>query len=80
MTLGDYDTALTELEVVRDSAPKEASVHFLLGKVCKKLGRLSEAMRHFTHALDLDPKDNNLIKTAIDRLNDPDSADDEGER
>jgi len=34
-------------------------------------------MMHFTFALDLDPKDNNLIKSAIDRLEDVDVSDDE---
>ncbi len=64
--------ALKELEKVRDEAPTEASVHFAMGKVLKRLGRKEEAMRCFLTALDLDPKDNNLIKAAIDRLDDPD--------
>lgn len=41
-------------------------------KVLKRLERKEEAMRCFLTALDLDPKDNNLIKAAIDRLDDPD--------
>ena len=43
-----------------------------MGKVCKKLGKLDDAMMRFTFALDLEPKDNNLIKSAIDRLEEPD--------
>ena len=68
--------ALKELEAVADHAPKEASVHFLMGKVCKKLGKLDDAMMRFTFALDLEPKDNNLIKSAIDRLEEPDVSED----
>ena len=48
-----------------------------MGKVCKKLGKLDDAMMRFTFALDLEPKDNNLIKSAIDRLEEPDVSEDE---
>ena len=34
-------------------------------------------MMRFTFALDLEPKDNNLIKSAIDRLEEPDVSEDE---
>lgn len=64
--------ALTELEKVRDAAPREATVHFAMGKVLKRLGRPQEAMRCFLTALDLDPKDNQLIKSAMDKLDEPD--------
>jgi anaphase-promoting complex subunit 3 len=57
---------------VRNYAPREASVHFLIGKICKQLGRKSDAMLHLTTALDLDPKDSNMIKSAIDKLDVPD--------
>jgi len=77
ISLDKYEDALAELRAVSDHAPREASVHFLMGKVCKKLGRLDDAMMHFTFALDLEPKDNNLIKSAIDRLEEPDVSEDE---
>ncbi len=63
------EAALAELAAVRDMAPREANIQFLMGKVCKKLGRLEDAMRHFIIALDLNPKDNSAIKTAVDKLN-----------
>jgi len=72
MTLDRPQDALAELEKVRSAAPKEASVHFNMGKVHKRLGNPSQAMRCFLTALDLDPKDNNLIKAAMDRLDEPD--------
>lgn len=64
--------ALAELEKVRDAAPREATVHFAMGKVLKRLGRPQEAMRCFLTAMDLDPKDNQLIKSAMDKLDEPD--------
>uniref|UniRef100_A0A7S2RLV0 Uncharacterized protein n=1 Tax=Mucochytrium quahogii TaxID=96639 RepID=A0A7S2RLV0_9STRA len=71
-TMECYEAALEELEAVRNFAPRESSVHFLMGKICKQLDKKDEAMLHFTTALDLDPKDSNLIKLAIDKLDTPD--------
>ena len=68
--------ALKELEKVRDAAPREASVHFAMGRVLKKMEQPEKAMRCFLTALDLDPKENTLIKSAIDRLDEPDVDED----
>ena len=54
--LNQPERALLELLVLKDIAPDEANVHFSLGKVYKKLGQKGEAIRHFTMALNLDPK------------------------
>ncbi|KAL3804396.1 hypothetical protein HJC23_011324 [Cyclotella cryptica] len=62
MSLDRPQEALLELEKVRSAAPREASVHFNMGKVLKRLGQPEKAMRCFLTALDLDPKDNNLVK------------------
>ncbi len=75
MSLDRPEEALCELEKVRSAAPKESSVHFNMGKVYKRLGQPARAMRCFLTALDLDPKDNNLIKAAMDRLDEPDVED-----
>lgn len=48
-----------------------------MGKVAKKLGRVDDAMRFFTTALYFHPKDNNLIKSAIDKIHEPDQHDDD---
>ena len=77
LSIDRCEDALTELRIVADAAPREASVHFLMGKVCKKLGKLDDAMMAFLFALDLEPKDSNLIKSAIDRLEEPDIDEDE---
>lgn len=66
------EEALAELKIVRDAAPREATVHFAMGKVLKRLGRPDEAMKCFLTAMDLDPKDNQLIKSAMDKLDEPD--------
>jgi len=71
------EEALKELEKVRDAAPREATVHFAMGKVLKRLGKPEQAMRCFLTALDLDPKDNQLIKSAMDKLEEPDVVDEE---
>jgi len=69
------EEALIELEAVRSAVPKEAQIHFKLGAICKKLGRKDEALKHFTYAYDLDPKDNNQVKSALERLDQPDFED-----
>ena len=56
MALGEPARALVELKVLKDIAPDEANVHFLLGKVYKALRQKGSAIRHFTMALNLDPK------------------------
>jgi anaphase-promoting complex subunit 3 len=65
------EEALVELKIVRDAAPREATVHFAMGKVLKRLGRPHEAMKCFLTAMDLDPKDSQLIKSAMDKLDEP---------
>ena len=47
-----------------------------MGKVLQKLGKLDDAMMRFTFALDLEPKDNNLIKSDR-RREEPDVSEDE---
>lgn len=56
MHMREFDTALQELLVLRDLAPDEANVWFLLGKCWKGLGEKGEALRAFTTALNLDVK------------------------
>ena len=56
MTLQEPERALVELRVLKDIAPDEANVHFLLGRAYKQLMQKGSAIRHFTMALNLDPK------------------------
>ena len=56
MALQESQLALQELKVLKDIAPDEANVHFFLGRVYKVLRQKGSAIRHFTTALNLDPK------------------------
>ena len=62
--------ALNDLEVLKDHAPDDANVHFLLGKCYKRVGDKGNAIRHFTVALNLDPKASAHIKEAMECLED----------
>ena len=48
--------------------PKEAPIHIMIGKICKKTGNIDKALQHFNLALDLDPKDTNMVKSLIDKI------------
>jgi len=39
-----------------------------MGKIFKAMGKKAEALRAYNKALDLDPKDTNMVKTLIDKL------------
>ena len=49
----------------------------MMGRVCKRLDRLGDAIRHFSTALDLDPANSNAVKIAIDKIDVADADDDE---
>lgn len=48
--------AFTELEILKDIAPDDANVHFMLGRLYKMTREKALAIKHFTIALNLDPK------------------------
>lgn len=58
----EWEEALSELKEVEKHAPKEPSVHALLGQVYQRVGRIQESLLHLNIALDLDPKEANNIK------------------
>ncbi|KAK7202571.1 hypothetical protein BZA70DRAFT_285402 [Myxozyma melibiosi] len=68
MSMRKYDACLAELRVVKNLAPDESSVHYLLGRLYKAQGDKQSAIRHFTAALNLDPKASHVIKEAIEGL------------
>jgi len=47
VSLGDYDAALEELAKLKEIAPKEAPIYFLMGKIYKKRNQLHKAMNCF---------------------------------
>lgn len=56
LAVGQLEAAQKELLILKDLAPDEASVHFLLGKLYVRNGDAQSATRHFTVAVALDPK------------------------
>jgi len=53
----DYDGALSELELARQSLPNDARVYQLMGQIQSRQGRLDESQRNLEHAVELDPRD-----------------------
>ncbi|KAG8914429.1 anaphase-promoting complex subunit cdc27 [Tulasnella sp. 408] len=64
--LKQYENALKDLLELRDLAPEEANVPFVLGKLYREMGRNVEATRCFTIARDLDPKLSAIIGHLLD--------------
>ncbi|KAJ5485496.1 anaphase-promoting complex subunit cdc27 [Penicillium diatomitis] len=75
MKLQEFNVALAELKCLKDIAPDEANVHYLLGKLYKTLHDKGNAIKHFTTALNLDPKAAQFIKDAMECLDDDDMED-----
>ncbi|KAA6411467.1 MAG: bimA [Lasallia pustulata] len=73
----DFGLALVELTVLNEIAPDEANVQFMLGKAYKGLRRRGEAVRHFTAALNLDPKASHYIKEVMEQMEDDGDEPDE---
>lgn len=64
-----YNAALLEFDHLVKLAPDEARVHFLLGQLYKTTRNKKEAVKHFTYALNLDPKGSHLIEEALESMN-----------
>ena len=56
ISMGEYRKAMVELLVLKDITPEDANVHFLLGKCHAALRDRGTALRHYTCAMNLDPK------------------------
>jgi len=52
----DYDGALAELEVARQSLPNDARIFQLIGYVQRRQGRWDESARDLERAIELDPR------------------------
>lgn len=72
MNLGLFDDALVEMQITKDLAPDEAMVHYLMGKLYRVLKRKSDAVKHYTIAMNLDPKASQQIKDEIEDLDNDD--------
>ncbi|OAA53426.1 Tetratricopeptide-like helical [Cordyceps fumosorosea ARSEF 2679] len=56
LAIGHIEEAEKELVFLKDLAPNEGHVHFLLGTLYRSMNERQLAVRHFTIALALDPK------------------------
>ncbi|OAL72306.1 20S cyclosome subunit BimA/Nuc2/Cdc27 [Trichophyton violaceum] len=77
LKLNEVNLAHIELKVLKDVAPDEPNVHYLLGKLYKMIQDKGNAIKHFTTALNLDPKAAQFIKEAMESLENPDDVDDD---
>ncbi len=58
----DYDGALAELELVRQSQPNDARVFEWKATIQRRQGRWEESTRNFERALDLDPRNVEILQ------------------
>jgi anaphase-promoting complex subunit 3 len=70
LAVGQVEAAQRELVILKDLAPDESTVHFLLGSLYRSMNERQLAVRHFTIALALDPKAGPKIKGAIESFED----------
>ncbi|KAL2785132.1 hypothetical protein BJX66DRAFT_315491 [Aspergillus keveii] len=77
LKLQDLRTAITELKILKDMAPDEANVHYLLGRAYKALHDKANSIKHFTTALNLDPKAAQYIKDAMEAPDDEEDDEDD---
>ena len=68
MNQGKNDEALEILKNLEENMPKEAPIYISIGKIYKSKQDYKKALDYFNKAIDLDPKDSNLAKTLIERL------------
>ena len=67
--LRDKQSALRDLLIVREQAPDEFNVHYLLGKLYAALGDNINMTRSLTFAQDLEPRSAGRIRDIIERAN-----------
>ena len=68
MSQGKNEEALKILKNLEENMPKEAPIYISIGKIYKNKKEYKKALDYFNKAIDLDPKDSNLAKTLIERL------------
>ena len=68
MNQGKNEDALKILKDLEENMPKEAPIYISIGKIYKNKKEYKKALDYFNKAIDLDPKDSNLAKTLIERL------------
>jgi serine/threonine protein kinase/Tfp pilus assembly protein PilF len=59
----DYDGALSELEIARQTLPNHARIFQLMGYIQRRQGRWEESTRNLERAAELDPRDIQTLTT-----------------
>ncbi len=62
----DYDGALVELEIARQTLPNHARIFQLMGYIQKRQGRWEESTRNLERAAELDPRDIETLAAVAD--------------
>ena len=62
----DYDGALAELEIARQSLPNHARIFQLMGYIQRRQGLWEESLRNLERAAELDPRDIGTLATVAD--------------
>jgi anaphase-promoting complex subunit 3 len=74
LKLNAPEDALKELLFLKDAAPDDPNIHFLLGRCYKKLRDRASAIRHLTIAMNLDPKSHGVIKEVMESIDQEDDG------
>ncbi|KAF3010657.1 anaphase-promoting complex subunit cdc27 [Curvularia kusanoi] len=74
LKLGDTEESLKDLLLLKDRAPDDANIHFLLGRCYKKTRDRASAIKHLTIAMNLDPKSHGVIKEVLESIDQDDEA------
>jgi TolB-like protein/Tfp pilus assembly protein PilF/predicted Ser/Thr protein kinase len=62
---GDYDGALAELEVARQTLPNDARILGLTGLIQRRQGRWEESTRNLERAVELNPRDSEMLVLGV---------------
>lgn len=73
----DWQLAESDLLTLKNTAPNEFNVHYLLGKLYKILGRGSDMLKSLVLAQDIDPRAAKMVRDLIEKKDGMDL--DEGE-
>ncbi|KAF1931676.1 nuclear protein bima [Didymella exigua CBS 183.55] len=74
LKLGRSRESLDELLCLKDLAPDDPNIHFLLGRCYKKQRDRANAIRHLTVAMNLDPKSHGVIKEVMESIDQDDDG------
>ncbi|KAH4053002.1 hypothetical protein HBH49_093620 [Parastagonospora nodorum] len=66
--------SVEECLILKDIAPEDPNVHFLLGRCYKRLHDRANAIKHLTIAMNLDPKSHGIIKEVLESIDQDDDG------